>query len=342
MSEPLHVLGLADDPAGPSARYRLADLAPSLAEAGISLELLQVPRGMRARAAFFRALPPHDCVVLQRVLLAAGEIKGLRKGSKRLIYDFDDAMPFRTPAQGGGRSSRRSARFRRLCAAANCVTAGNLTLARLAHDHARVVHVVPTTVDLSRYSERSPDPLRNDVLVWIGQPPTLPYLEALAPAFRLVAERHPGVVLRCIGGDPSSALRDIPGLTVQGRAWVQDTEVAELQQGTVGLAPLSDDDWSRGKCGLRLIQYLAAGVPAVASPVGVQGEIVGAGAALGASSHAEWAESISKLLHGSGNRNHLATAGLRAVRESFGVAHAAALRGEAVRESVRAKSSRRT
>jgi glycosyltransferase involved in cell wall biosynthesis len=341
MSDSLHVLGLADDPAGPSARYRLAQFAPALAERGITLEMLQVPRGMRARAAFFRGLPPHDCVVLQRVLLAAGEIKRLRKAAKRLIYDFDDALPFRTPEQGGGRSSRRSARFRRLCAAANAVIAGNTVLARLAHDDARSVRVIPTVVGIDRYPVReAPD--RHDVLVWIGQPPTLPYLEALAPAFRVVAERRPGVTLRCIGAEPSAELRDIPGLTVEVRSWSAATEVAELQQATLGLAPLSDDDWSRGKCGLRLIQYLAAGVPAVASPIGVQGEIVAAGAAWGASGDAQWAESISKLLDCAPDRNHLAAEGLRMARADFSVEHAAPMLALAIGETVRTEARRRT
>ncbi|MHC5018515.1 MAG: glycosyltransferase family protein [Planctomycetota bacterium] len=341
MSEPLRLLGLADDPEGPSTRYRLSQFAPALAAQGITLELAQVPRGMRARSAFFRALPAHDCVVLQRVLLAAGEIKRLRKGARRLIYDFDDALPYRTPAQGGGRSSRRSARFRRLCAAADAVVAGNTVLARLAHDFARSVRVIPTVVDPSRYPERTP-PDRSGVLVWIGQPPTLPYLEALIPALRLVAERTPGTVLRCIGAEPSVELRAIPGMRLEARAWSSETEVAELQQGTLGLAPLSDDDWSRGKCGLRLIQYLAAGVPAIASPVGVQGEIVTAGGAWGASSDAQWAESMSNLLSCAPDRQQLAREGLRLVREGFSVDHAAPLLAGAVREVVRLGARNRT
>jgi len=341
VSNTLRVLGLADDPAGPSARYRLAQFTGALANHDITLQLLQLPRGMRARAAFFRELPEHDCVILQRVLLAAGEIKRLRKAAKRLIYDFDDALPFRTPEQGGGRSSRRSARFRRICIAADGVVAGNAVLARLAHDDASSVRAIPTVVDRSRYPERSA-PDRRGVLVWIGQPPTLPYLEALAPALRLVAERKPGTVLRCIGAEPSPRLRALPGLEIEGRTWSAGTEVAELQQGTLGLAPLSDDDWSRGKCALRLIQYLAAGVPAVASPIGVQGEIVTAGAAWGASGDAQWAESIAALLDCAPDRNHLSAEGLRLVKADFSVERAAPDLAAYVREIVGAGSRPRT
>lgn len=341
MTSALRVLGLADDPAGPSARYRLAQFAPALAALDITLQMLQVPRGMRARSAFFRTLPDHDCVVLQRVLLAAGETKRLRKGARRLLFDFDDALPFRTPAQGGGRSARRTARFRRLCAAADGVLAGNTVLARLAHDDARFVRVIPTVVDESRYPER-PSPATRHVLVWVGQPSTLPYLEALAPAFQLAAQRTAGLTLRCIGGEPSAALRAVPGLHVEARPWSATTEVDELQQGTLGLAPLSDDDWSRGKCGLRLLQYLAAGVPAIASPVGVQGEIVSAGAARGASSIAQWGEAITELLGCATDRNRLSSEGLRLVHEGFSVDHAVPMLAATVREVVARKTRHRT
>ncbi len=313
----MRVLALTDDPGDPSARYRLVQFAPAAARDGVAIVVVRLPRRTPERARLFGALPPHDLVVLHRVLLAAGETRQLRRAAGRLAYDVDDALPFRPTAEGAGRSSRRSARFRRLCEAADLVVAGNEWIASLARPDARAVAVVPTAVDLARYPA---GPAGGDgrALVWIGQPATAPYLAAIARALGRVARERPGTRLRVIGAGDAPL---VPGLEVEARTWAEATEVKDLRTADVGLAPLPDDPWTRGKCGLRLLQYLAASLPAVASPVGVQSGIVrDRETGRLAASEDEWAAALGDLLGDPEARRRLGAAGRALVEERYSVA----------------------
>jgi glycosyltransferase involved in cell wall biosynthesis len=312
MTAPRRVLALAHDPAGPSARYRVRQFVAPLRADGFAVELVALPRGTAARRRFLAALPPHDLVVLSRVLLGAGETKWLRRAARRLVYDVDDALPFRTPWEGGGRSARRAARFARLCAVADAVVAGNAWIAELAGATARHVAIVPTVVDPAGYPEGA---ARGDgrTLAWIGQPATVPYLAGIAGPLAELARTRPGLCLQCVGGEPPA----VAGLAVRAVAWSETTEAAALHAADVGLAPLTDDEWSRGKCALRLLQYAAAGLPAVASPVGTQARLVAAGAALGAATSEAWVDALARLLNDGDARTALAARARAVLAESY-------------------------
>ena len=159
-----------------------------------------------------------------------------------------------------------------MCAIADLVTAGNETLAAAARPYARRVEILPTPIDLAPYS--GPSLERSGTrLVWIGLPGNLPYLEILREPLARLSGEFPALSLKVLSERPPAAL-PIP---VEFVRWSAESEARELAACDIGLMPLSDDDWTRGKGGFKLLQYMAARLPTVASPVGVNREIVAEG-----------------------------------------------------------------
>ena len=150
-----------------------------------------------------------------------------------------------------------------ICKLARHVTVGNEHLASFASAHCSAVTVIPPTVDTRVYvpQERPANP--RPVVGWTGSITTAPYLQAIAPALRQLRERI-DYELRVVG-----TTVEIPGVRSCQVAWSAETEVEDLRPFDVGLMPLPDDEWTRGKCGMKAIQYMGLGIPAVVSPVGV-------------------------------------------------------------------------
>ena len=236
------------------------------------------------RGAIFRLSREAETVVLHRRLLAAFDLARLRRAARKLVYDFDDALCYRPAAPH--RSLLRERRFFRTVAGADLVLAGNRHLATLARLRAHRVLVVPSTVEIP--SAPRPPQLRAPTAVWIGQRATLPYLEPIVGAVR-----DAGFNLRVISDTALPGTDHVP--------WSLETEFARLAECHVGLAPLPSNPFTRGKCGYKLLQYYAAGLPAVASPVGVQRTLAEAGAIL-ARTPAEWTLALRRLLEEGGVR----------------------------------------
>lgn len=303
-----------DDPA---TRYRLGQYRPRLLEQGIEVESVAWPREESARLSVLSRADQFDGVVVCRRLMRVGHVKELRRRARRLAYDFDDCVTRRDSSLGiPWRLLDKVIQFRAMMASADVVTAGNAHLAQLARAcGARGrVEVVPTTIDLARYPlPLSPIAGTPPVLGWIGQPTTAKYLHSLRRPLEQLSERFPGLTVRCVGASVDLG----PRVRVESRDWNGATELEDLRSFTVGLAPLTDDAWTRGKCGLRLLQYLAAGVPAVADAVGVQREIVQTGAALGAHRPEDWTHQVTRLLRDPSERARLSRLGRKRVESTY-------------------------
>jgi glycosyltransferase involved in cell wall biosynthesis len=179
---------------------------------------------------------------------------------------------------------------------ASMVVAGNEYLAERARNAgARRVEIVPTVIDLDRYPapvSRRETTGRPLVVGWIGTPKTSRYLQPLKPVFASLQSRF-NVRFVAVGATRKS-LGDLP---VEPREWSEDTEVDSIQKFDIGIMPLEDSPWERGKCGYKLIQYMACGLPVVGSPVGVNTEIVEHGVnGFLASEEEQWRESLASLL----------------------------------------------
>jgi glycosyltransferase involved in cell wall biosynthesis len=286
---------LCDDPAGPVVRHRVRAIEPELRASGFDeIAYAAIPGHLVARLATFRTFSDADVVLLARKLFTWAELRALRASARRLVYDFDDAVMFRDPFRGRPVSHVRRRRFRHAVRSADLVTAGNAYLLDLAEEDAPKTRklLAPTPVDTSRYAP-GPSPHAGLRVGWIGSRATRAYLDLVEPGLRRVCESRGDVVVAVMADAPPS---QFAGLPFEFTPWSETGELAFLRSLDVGLMPLSDDPFSRGKCGFKLLQYMACGVPAVASPVGVNVEICDDGrtAALAASPD-HWAPAILRI-----------------------------------------------
>jgi glycosyltransferase involved in cell wall biosynthesis len=197
--------------------------------------------------------------------------KLLARNATALAVDYDDAIFHRYDSHASALARRLLGTKIAACMRhANAVLAGNEYIASYAREAgSRRVHVVPTVVDISRYAPRVRRSSSRLTIGWIGTPRTQHYLDLAAEALEF-AHRSLGARIVLIGAN-RSPLPDIP---VELRPWHESTEAAELGEIDVGIMPLVDSPWELGKCGYKLIQYMACGKPVVASPVGVNRDIV--------------------------------------------------------------------
>jgi glycosyltransferase involved in cell wall biosynthesis len=238
------------------------------------------------------------------------------------ILDYDDAV-FHSYDMHRLWAVRKlfGARLNRLMNKAALVTAGNRYLAQRASDAgAPWVEVLPTVVDLDRYPIRSHSEVHPDLgttgvlrVVWIGSPSTAHYLNLLRETLKQVAMQTP-FVLRVIG----AAGVDIPGVEVETVAWTEDTEVALISSCAVGIMPLEDSPWEKGKCGYKLIQYMACSLPVVASAIGANVEIVEDGkSGYLATSSEDWVTALRTLLESSALRQRMGKVGRVRVENKY-------------------------
>lgn len=239
------------------------------------------------------------------------------------VLDYDDAI-FHNYDRHSSALVRRllGRRIDHLMAGARLVVAGNAYLAQRAIDAgAPCVEIVPTVIDLDRYSAkqdfcRGAEPLR---IVWIGSPSTTRYLEQLGGALAELSRRFT-VKLRVIGG----AALAMPGVDIETVRWSEQSEAASIKACDVGVMPLLDSPWERGKCGYKLVQYMACGLPVVASPVGVNSEIVRSGEnGYLADTDQAWVYAVGELLSDAVLRQLMGAEGRRRVEKEYCIQHVA-------------------
>ena len=250
-----------------STRYRAFNYFPYLREAGWSPQHITAARSPLSRLNILRQARRADVVVIVRKTLSPLFLRLLRKASRRLVFDFDDAIFVRS---NGEPSRRREQGFRRTLAACDAVWAGNRYLAGAAARLNNHVSLLPTSIRPEKYQLEVEKPRDCLDLVWIGSSSTQKYLVQALPALEILAQRHPQLRLKIIA-DFDLETRHLVTLPV---AWSEETEARELAASHIGIAPMPDNPWTRGKCALKVLQYMAAGLPVVASPAGVNADVV--------------------------------------------------------------------
>ncbi|MDE2382834.1 MAG: glycosyltransferase, partial [Xanthomonadaceae bacterium] len=200
---------------------------------------------------------------------------------------------------------------------ADLVTVGNDYLAaRAKAAGARRVEWLPTVVDLDRYPvPAGKEASAETVIGWIGSPATAQYLHQLTPALAQVASRH---AVRCVA--IGARADQLEGTPFEAWIWCEDEEVDMLQRCDIGIMPLLDGHWERGKCGYKLIQYMACGLPVVASPVGVNADIVqpGVNGELAGITE-EWVQILTGLVENAAIRQRMGEAGRESVEKTYSV-----------------------
>ncbi len=244
---------------------------------------------------------PWDAIWVQReaALLGPPALEYVLSAMKGvpLVYDFDDAVWISTAGHSRHPWAARLLRTPRkawwLMKRAAHVVAGSEDLAQVARKVAQRVTVVPTVVSRSTWTPR-PSSIRVGVPVigWIGTYGTARYLDMVLPALRRLRAEGRQFRLRIVGAGPDFVL----GLEHERVPWSLEHEIEAFRELDIGLAPVADDEWGRGKCAFKQVQYFATGVACVTSPVGPAKEFAAQGAALAARNEGEWYVALARLL----------------------------------------------
>ena len=309
------LLVISNNPDRASFRQRIGLYLGVLRDRGIDCEIRKLPAGMFQRKQVFCEARRFDAVLLHRKMLNAWDAFWLGRCGKPIVYDFDDAIMYsdRKPEQI---SRARFRRFGRSVSLSRLAIAGNNYLADHARRYSPNVVVLPTAVevDVRPLPVERPDD-GNVRLVWIGSRSTLRYLQELAPALEDLGRRHRNVILRIICDE----FFDLKDMRVEKRTWSKQTEAADMMTSDVGLAPLPDNAFTRGKCGFKILQYQTVCLPVVASPVGVNSEYVRDGATgFLASDRSQWVARLSALVQNAELRRTMGQTGREDV-EKFNV-----------------------
>jgi len=296
-----------------STRYRAQGYSDYLRAAGWEPLYVEGDGGLRHRLGLLRHASRADVTVVIRKTFAAIFRRGLRAAARRLIFDFDDSIFTGSKKP----SAMRQRRFAAMVRLSDQVWAGNSYLAEHSGKHNRSVLVLPTSVEFSSYAVLAEKPQGVLDLVWIGSSLSRPYIEASLPVLESAARQLPNLRLKVIA-DFDLHSKVFPILS---KPWSSATEVSELASAHVGVAPMTDDPWARGKCGLKVLQYMAAGLPVVASPVGANKDIVVDGVTgFLAQEPEEWVEALSRLEADAALRRSLGEAGRQLVEKEFSYA----------------------
>lgn len=330
----------------PSQRYRFEQYLPLLEKEGFSITVSPLlddhddrifyTSGQTFSKAFIlfkclfrrirdlRRLKRSDIVFIQREALFTGGTFYERAAAKRaryLIFDFDDCIWIGDTSPGNSRWSwlKRPAKFYGNVRRAKAVIAGNDYLASVARKLNVNTTVIPTTVDTSVHvpmpALRESGPV---TIGWSGSISTVKHFGLILPVLvKLQNEFGESVQITLMGAHPR--FQSLPHLRTV--TWSEANEVTELNKFSIGIMPLPDDDWSRGKCGLKALTYMACGIPVVTSPFGVNSQIVEHNVnGLLASNHQEWYDCLSRLIKNRPLRERLGAAGRKTVEERYSVA----------------------
>jgi glycosyltransferase involved in cell wall biosynthesis len=326
------------NPAGPSSRVRFYQYFPYLQSKGVDLQVLPFFGDEYVNHLYAGNGQP----VLSIVKSYTGRIAGLVKShsvdllwiEKEIfpwlpafmdslflpreipcIVDYDDAIYHRYDLHGNPLvRSLLGKKIDTIMRKASVVVVGNDVLGERARSAGAVrLEILPSVVDLERYKirEKKGDLFR---IGWIGSPVTAPYLELVRDALQEVTKRS-GVNLVLVGCGNRDPL---PGLAKEILSWSEAGEVANIQSFDAGIMPLPDGPFERGKCGYKLVQYMACGLPVIASPVGVNTRIVQEGVnGFLASNHEQWLQALVLLSQNPRMREEFGKAGRKKVEQEF-------------------------
>lgn len=288
-------------------------------------KLFTIVRGFILRGIQLFTVPSYHWVFIHREAAPLGPpvfewiiAKVLRK---KIIYDFDDAiwLPNTSSVNKIAGFLKWHGKAKHICRWSYKVSAGNRYLCEYAANWCKHVVYNPTTIDTETLHNPNLYPIKNKTglrLGWTGSHSTLKYLKELIPVFEHLQNEFPNLIFRVIADKP-------PQLNlrfVEFVAWNKETEIEDLMQIDIGLMPLTDDAWAKGKCGFKALQYLALGIPAVVSPVGVNTTIITHGVnGFVCTTDEEWLNSLRTLISDAALRTRMGQAGRTTVEQYYSV-----------------------
>ncbi|MBI4648175.1 MAG: glycosyltransferase family 4 protein [Bacteroidia bacterium] len=273
----------------------------------------------------FDAIRAHkfDIVIIYREGFMLGTILFewlISLSRAKIVFDFDDAIWIPDISEGNEplKWLKRPSKTAAIIKLSDIVMAGNEYLARYALQFNRAVKIVPTVIDIE-YHKKNNSPRQNNVITigWTGSSTTLKHFLTIIPALKKIKQKYEHkvkfkVIVDCDFEDKK--------LGIVADRWNKATEIKELSEIDIGIMPLPDNQWTKGKCGFKVLQYMALGIPAVVSPVGVNNEIITQGQnGFFASSEHDWVEKISFLVESEELRQKLGKGGYDTVVTKYSI-----------------------
>lgn len=342
----------------PSQRFRIEQWESCLEQQGISVDfvpfaspslmnLLHKPGHLPAKALEFgtgfvrriahvASLRRYDAVFIHRAACLAGPAlleHAIRLFRKPVIFDFDDAIFKLDTTEANRRFGwlKFPGKTRTICRISDHVVVGNSYLAEYALQYNPRVTVIPTSIDTDRYQTATKNGSGGRVVIgWSGSSTSQTHLELFAALLRKVMSRR-DVEVRVI----SNREPILPGIPYVWRPWSAEMEVEELSHFDIGIMPMPDDEWARGKCALKALQYMAMGVPTVCSAVGANCEVIQHGEnGLLAKTQEDWLACLEMLVDDQRLRKRLGLMGRRTVEAKYSMKRCADLFANVVRETL--------
>ena len=280
-------------------------------------------RGAVRRAKDVLRAAEFDAVFVQREAFFGGWPvfeRAFKQTGTPLVLDFDDAIWLLDVSDANQRYGwlKRPQKTAEIARLAVLVIAGNSFLADYAKAHNPSVCLIPTTIDTQVYSKDRPRNRISPVCIgWTGSTTTIKHFHQSVPALQLLRDQWGGRVRFRVIGDGSYRNE---ALGIVGEPWDASTEIQSLCGMDIGIMPLPDDDWSRGKCGLKGLQFMALGIPVVMENVGANRDIVSDGInGFLASGKQEWVSKLSSLVASADLRERIGVAGRETVETRFSV-----------------------
>jgi glycosyltransferase involved in cell wall biosynthesis len=308
------VLAITSNLAQASSRLRVAALVEPLRARGFELDVFACPRTWSARRDLLCSAADYHAVILQRKLLDPWNWRALRRHARSVLFDVDDAVRYHSRRVGPYSLLRTAMRFAATARNVDHVVAGNPYLADMFRGRGCPVTLAPTTIDAGRYALKHHAPSGTPTLVWIGSRSTLPYLKQFLPILEAAVDRVPGLRLLTIADATVQSSR----IPVEHVSWSIEGETHALRRGDIGIAPTPLDRWTLGKCGFKILQYMAAGLPVIASPVGANASLVRPGeTGFAPDTPDQWHEAIATLARDCDLRRRMGLAGRHLVEHHY-------------------------
>jgi len=298
-----------------SCRYRVLQYLPYFKKQGVDLSVHFYKRKWLDKLKFYNTLDQYDIFYIHRRLFSPMEFWYIRKKAKKIIYDFDDALMYRSSGSKNPYSFSRRVRFAYMMKRVDFVIAGNQFLKSEVLPYNPNMEVIPTSIDLSLYSLKGDFHQGGPITIgWLGSSSTLKYLKPLMPTFDKIYQKYPHFQLKMVCDQFLEGLH----IPLVKKKWSAEGEESDLKSFDIGIMPLSNDPWSKGKCGLKILQYQTVGVPVVCTPVGINKDIVEDGVnGFWAQNEGEWEERLLKLIKEEELRREMGLKGRKTVERAY-------------------------
>ena len=295
----------------PTTRYRILPLMSSLIAEAHEVTFVESDLGFSTKLKLLLQASKTDVIIIQRKLFSIPFFYLLHQCCTKIIFDFDDAIYLRS---NGQTSIQRESRFNFMIRRTWQVWAGNENLCKQSsRAGSKITHHVPTVIQLTNYPVEETN-RQSAHLIWIGSKSTQRYLVEAVPMLEQLGKNYPELQLTIV----CDFQFQVEHLRVNCIAWTKDNERQALQKASIGIAPMTDDPWTRGKCALKVLQYMAMALPVVTSKVGANTDVIEEGeTGFACETIDEWNTAIGSLLEDADLSHKLGEAGRDRVEQFY-------------------------